>query len=127
MSRSCREDCSIICDNTAPSDLKYDMFCDDKYCPLPHSLNNTRISVAGTQNLTKTAWNDRNCDAKRTMAREAGSLWSNWEIGYEIGRYTFIMKSRPGVKEGAQGSSIRRESRSRWKSQDGDGDKRGIR
>ncbi|PYI04492.1 hypothetical protein BO78DRAFT_320248, partial [Aspergillus sclerotiicarbonarius CBS 121057] len=73
------------------SDLKYDMFCDDMYCPLPHSLNNTQISVAGTQNWTKTAWNDRPCDAKRIIALEAGSLWSNWELSYDFGRYTFIM------------------------------------
>lgn len=88
---------SIICVDSGNSNRVYDMFCVDMYCPLPHSLNNTQISVAGTQNRMQTAWNEGLYDAKRTIASEGGYLWPNWEIGYDFGRYTFIMKIEPGV------------------------------
>ncbi|PWY61814.1 hypothetical protein BO83DRAFT_404326 [Aspergillus eucalypticola CBS 122712] len=57
---------------TGNSNRVYDMFCVDMYCPLPHSLNNTQISVAGTQNRMQTAWNESLYDAKRIIASEGG-------------------------------------------------------
>ncbi|CAK40965.1 uncharacterized protein BO96DRAFT_436839 [Aspergillus niger CBS 101883] len=107
---------------TGNSNREYDMFCVDMYCPLPHSLNNTQISVAGTQNRMQTAWNEDLYDAKRIIAGEGGYLWPNWEIRYDFGRYTFIMKIEPGGRAASDAGIPIAESQDT-----GDGDPKAIR
>ncbi|RAK91011.1 hypothetical protein BO79DRAFT_226766 [Aspergillus costaricaensis CBS 115574] len=70
---------------TGNSNRVYDMFCVDMYCPLPHSLNNTQISVAGTQNRMQTAWNEGLYDAKRIIASEGGYLGAQGRAASDAG------------------------------------------